>query len=128
MNPYANFISALEDRDRCAAGFDQYELMRIPSMPRFLLLEGLIDHVNSEFRLRIRFRVGGVLEPRRDAEGKVLRSQLLIGSTAESFDPDHLRGIPSHEGFKPPTLREVTRRPDMRVPANQQACAYNVLP
>jgi len=109
VNPFANFVGVLSDLDRCSTSWDQYELMRIPSLLRLLLIEGLIDQVNRELRHRIRYRVGAVMVPKRDEAGNVIPSKLLFGSVGDSFDPDYLEGVQVHRSHTEPTPREVSK-------------------
>ena len=81
----------------------------MPSLLRLLLMDGLIDQVNREFRRRIRYRVGAVMMPRRDEAGNIIPSKMLFGSVGDSFDPDYLEGVEVHPSHKEPNPREVTR-------------------
>lgn len=109
MNPFANFVGALSDLDQCSSSWDQYELMRIPSLLRLFLIDGLVDQVNREFRRRIRYRVGSFMMPRKDGTGQIIPSKMLFGSIGDSFDPDYLDGVPVHPSHKEPTPCEVTK-------------------
>lgn len=62
--------------------------MRLPGMLRLFLLDGLVDKVNKEFRLKITFKVGRAMRVRREPDGSLGSSQLLFGSVADSFDPE----------------------------------------
>jgi hypothetical protein len=109
VNPYANFVGTMEDLQRCGNSNDQYELMRIPSLLRLLLLEGLVDQVNREFRCKIQYVAGGVLEPARSPSGDIVASELAFGSVGDSFDPHHLYGVKVHASYTPPTPRTVSK-------------------
>jgi hypothetical protein len=109
VNSLANLVGALNDLDRCSSSWDQYELMRIPSLLRLLLIDGLTDQANREFRQRIRYRIGAVMTPRRDDAGHIIPSKMLFGSVGDSFDPDCLEGVQVHGSYSAPAPRDVTR-------------------
>lgn len=50
-------------------------------------LDGLVDQVNREFHLKVRYMVGQTMSARRDSDGNRLPSMLLFGSVGDSFDP-----------------------------------------
>ena len=103
MNPQANFISVLRDLESCASCWDDYELMRIPGMLRLLLLDGLVDQVNRDCRLKITFTVGQSLGAKRgDSEDQPV-SSLMFSSVGDSFDPEVLARAPK----LPPALRRT---------------------
>src|SRR2546427_12999421 len=87
MDPRANLVAVMADLDQCAESWDHYHLLRIPGILRLLLLDGLVDQVNREFRRKIHFMAGQSLKPKRAADGSIQPSQLFFSSVGDSFDP-----------------------------------------
>jgi hypothetical protein len=80
------FVKSLEDLANKIASGDGYETLRASLILRQLLLDDypLVDQVNRERRLRLRFEVGV------DAHGERVRQipGVLFWSTQDTFDPD----------------------------------------
>ena len=90
MDPRTNFIGVMKDLDECASSWDQYHLLRIPGLLRLLFHDSLVDQVNREFRLKLRFTVGQAFEPSRVESGNIDLSDVMVASVGDSFDPDVL--------------------------------------
>lgn len=86
MDPRSNFVFIVDDLLRCADGSTQYDLLRLPALLRPLLMGGLIDQVNREFKLKIRFEIGHTVQDGRNLPPE-LRESMVFSTVADGFDP-----------------------------------------
>lgn len=105
MNPDSNFLDVMKDLERCANGWNAYDLLRIPGQLRLLLVDGapLVDQVNRKHRLKLRFSVGHTLQLDHLTEQEA--QDTILASVADSFDPEFLQQY----SLEPPQSQAVAK-------------------
>lgn len=68
-------------------------MLRVASLLRLLLLDSLTDRVNREFRRKIRFRIGAVIGPETDNQGRIPATAIQYATVADAFDPEAAPGL-----------------------------------